>query len=585
MIDNLTFLRLEWLWVVMVWAVLLWALFLWKEYSQMGVKRLLLKAIIALVAVGALAIMLLQPLLPEERVTGVGAIRTQNYKKSQLDSLKAVHPGLSVISYAGDGFEKAQLDAIGKGYVLGDGVAPHDFWQLENIEASYVGGSEINGVVRLRYDQEPIVGDSLKVQGLYAKPTIGNRLVLEDASGNGLDSIAISKSEDLNFRLETKLKVAGLFVFRLVEKDRLNTLISVHPLPMHVQSRNALRILIINTFPTFETKYLKNFLAEDGHEVLVRSQLTKNTYKFENFNRKQASIYGFTRSNLDDFDLLIIDSGSFLGLSTASKRAMEQQMENEGLGVFIQPDVTLARDGKRFGFRFKRNTTTETRLPQWPEVKIPVFAASFEWDALVQPILSSERTVLSGYTQKGAGRQGTSMLADTYQLVLDGNEGVYQYIWSTMLSTVSQKKLPIVEWEAEKYIAYQDEPWHFKLRTLLPNPEVIAGENNQIAVRQNLQLRDQWEGVVYPRKVGWNRLQLKLKQDSIAQMHYYVGEDNDWKDLKRFDSKQENARVFNKSVAAQAAALTLQPIPRIWFLLVFSLAMGYLWLVPRIDRG
>lgn len=580
--SSLSFLRQEWLWPVMICAVFLWAVFLWKEYAQSGMKNFFLKAIVALAAVVSLAAMVLQPLQSEDRTKGVGVIPTQNYKTSQLDSLKSVHKGISVIPYTGNGFDTAELDSISNAYVLGNGVASYDMWQLENIAVTYTNGAVIKGVVRLQYEQESILGDSLTLEGLYAKPTKGNRLVLEDAGGNGLDSIAFSNTENLHFSLAAKPKVAGQFVYRLVEKDSLHTVLSADPLPLIVRPKNILSILIINTFPTFETKYLKNFLSENGHELLVRSQLTKNKYKFENFNRKQGSISGFTKSNLADFDLVIIDAGSYLGLSSASKQALESQMEDEGLGVFIQSDASIINTGKRFGFRFKRNTTAEISLSQWPTVNIPVFAASFESDALIQPILSSQNRALSVYTQRGVGRLGTSMLSETYPLVLDGNEGVYRYIWSTTLSAVSQKSLPIVQWEIENDIAYQDEPFRFNLRTSLPNPEVIESQNNHIALRQNLQLPDQWEGRVYPREMGWNRLM--LEQDSTMAKSYYVGGPEDWQHIKAYEVTRENQRAFTGNSPAQGVISTLKPISRIWFFMVFILAMGSLWVLPRIAR-
>ena len=582
MMNNLTFLHQEWLLPVIVCAGLVWAVFLWKEYAQSGRRGLFLKSVIALVAVGSLAAMVLQPLFAEDRAKGVGVILTPNFTSSQLDSLLLAHKGITEIVYSGNGFVKAQLDSISTVYVLGDGVAVYDFWQLENIGTTYLGGDELSGITRLHFEQELVIGDSLKVQGLYVNPIKGNWLVLEDAGGNGLDSVSVKGGENIQFNLQTKPKVAGAFVYKLVEKDSLQAVVSTDPLPLILKPENKLQILIINTFPTFETKYLKNYLAENGHEVLVRSQLSKNKYKFENFNRKQGSIYGFTQSNLDDFNLLIIDETSYLGLSAASQRAMKEQMENEGLGVFIQTEASIINNGKRLGFRLKRNSNSETSLSNWPKVKIPVYPASLEADVLTQPILSSQNKMLSAYVQKGSGRLGTSMLNDTYQLVLNGNEAVYQYIWSTTLSVVSQKSLPMVQWETENFIAYQDFPFRFKLRTSIPIPEVVDGGNNQIALRQNLQLSDEWEGTVYPREIGWNKLE--IKEDSTMTMSYYVGESTAWNRIKATDIRRENRRTFTGIIPSQALITTLKPMSRWWFFVAFVLAMGYLWVLPRIGR-
>ena len=569
------------MWPVLVCAVFVYILFLWKEYRLAGVRRFFLTSFVSLVAIVSLVIMVLQPLQLKDRATGVGVILTQNYKEAQLDSLKLEYDGLSLISYTGNGFEKAHLDSINRAYIIGNGVAAYDFWQLENIGATYLGSDKLRGIVRLNYDRELTQGDSLRVNGLYAKPILGNKLILEDPGGNALDSVVFLQTKNLKFSLDTKPKISGRFVYKLVEKDTTNTIISSDPLPVVIKPKSTLSILIINTFPTFETKYLKNFLAENGHGVLVRSQLTKNTFKFENFNRKQGAVYNFSQSNLSEFDLVIIDIGSYLGLSRASRRALERQMRDEGLGVFIQPDASLVNIGKRLGFRLKRNTTTEIALPQWPKVKIPVLAASFEPEVLSQPILSSPDRVLSAYKTKGEGRLSTSMLTDTYQLVLDGEEATYQYVWSTILSAVSQKNLPIVQWETGDYMAYKDEPFRFGIRTRVPNPQVLDGMEDRIPLRQNIQLSDQWEGVVYPRMRGWN--ELHLAQDSTATKDYYVTSKTDWQQLKAYNLKQENRRAFTGTQPSQAVISVLKPISRLWFFVVFVLAMGYLWFVPRIE--
>ena len=561
--------------------MVLWGVFLWKEYVASARRRFAIKAVISLIAVCALAAIVLQPLLPEDRTKGVGVIITENYKPSQLDSLRLVHNGLSVISYMDTGFKKSQLDTISKAFILGNGVAPYDFWQLEHIVTTFVGGEEIQGITSITYEQEPTVGDSLQLQGDYSKPTAGNRLVLEDAGGNGLDSIMISGSNMLRFNLRANPKVAGQFVYRLVEKDSMHKVLSSNPLPVVVKPKNILRVLIINTFPTFETKYLKNFLAENGHEVLVRSQLTKNTYKFENFNRKKGTIYGFTRSNLSAFDLVMIDPNSYVGLSNASKRAIERQMEEEGLGVFIQPDASVLNNGSRFGFRFKRTTIKEASLQEWTKVKLPVLLGTFEEGALVQPILSSQGNIWSAYSQKGAGRLSTSMFTDTYPLVLEGNEAAYHYLWSTTLSAVSQKKLPVVQWEMDDYMAYEDAPFRFKLRTSLPTPKVADGDNHQLALRQHLNLIDQWEGSVYPQEAGWNELQ--MVSDSTAVKAFYVAQNTDWLPLHNAARYRENIRAFNRKASQPGTVTTLQPISRWWFFIIFIIAMGYLWAAPRID--
>lgn len=580
MIDSSTFLNDEWLWFIVIGGVLLWFVFLWKEFTQSGKRRFILKAIVSLLTVCSLAAMVLRPLQTKEKVQGVGVLLTQNYKQTQLDSLIHAHDGLVTINYARNGFKGHQLDSINEAYILGDGVSTYDFWQLEHIKTTYLKSDTIKGIVRWKYDQEIHLGDALVFHGLYSKPSIGNRLVLEDNGGNGVDSITIGSSKDLRFRLDAVTKVAGQFLYKLIEKDSAQSLISEHPIPIVVEPRDTLRVLILNTFPTFETKYLKNFLAQNGHQILVRSQLTKGKYKFESFNRPQSTIYELTTSKLANFDLVILDAASYAGLSNSSRWVVNKQIENEGMGVFIQPDASLVANEKPFGFRLKRNELKQTQLSPWGKVPIPVFNASFSSDILLQPILESQGIIWSAYTQRGAGRMSTSMFQDTYQLVLDGNDAVYQHIWSEILSAVSQRKISLVRLLPGSDKAYINEPFSFQISTVIPNPSLSSDLGNRIGLQQNIDIRDQWKGTTHPKKIGWNHFQIK---DGETALPFYVFDTNDWRQSKSYRAKQENIRAFKGSSIATTSMEETVLVPRWWFFILFALSIGFLWLVPRLD--
>ncbi|WP_041295680.1 MULTISPECIES: hypothetical protein [unclassified Dokdonia] len=581
MIDNISFIHEEWMWPVIAGAVILWGLFIWKELRVTGSKYVMIKAIIALIAVASLALMLLQPVKTVPRTKGVGIILTEAYKQQQLDSLQVLYKDIEIIKYDGDGFNPLQLEAISTAYILGNGVASYDIWQIQSIATTYLTGERLSGITKLAYNKSATVGDSLSIRGIYTSPIKGNRLLLEDAGGNELDSVTVSGGDAFDFELQATTSVSGKYVYKLIEKDSLSTIISEDPLPLIIKEKERLRVLIINGFPTFETKYLKNYLADEGHEVLVRSQLTKERYKFENFNRKQGVIYGFTSANLSAFDVVVMDASSYNGLSSGSRRTLNNQVSQEGLGVFIQPDVAVVNDGKQFGFRFKRNNKNEIALSTWPKVKVATILYSFDAGALVQPIISEEGNVWAAYAQRGAGRWGSTTLTDTYQLILDGNEATYNYLWSSILSAVSQKELPTVLWEFQEEIGVKDAPFRFKLRTEIPAPKVLDNEQVAIPLRQDVLLEDQWEGTVYPSHSGWN--ELRLAQDSTAVASFYIPLDTDWKSLRTSTQIAHNKRTFNVAQKAAETHTVLEPVERLWLFVIFILAMGYLWVAPRLE--
>ncbi|WP_431137742.1 hypothetical protein, partial [Psychroserpens mesophilus] len=90
-----------------------------------------------------------------------------------------------------------------------------------------------------------------------------------------------------------------------------------------------------------------NFLAENGHSVVVRSQLTKGRYKFEYFNTEAVPVYQLTENGLQPFDLVIIDADSYLELPTSSKAALDFNIQEEGLGLFVQPSPAIFNQSRK----------------------------------------------------------------------------------------------------------------------------------------------------------------------------------------------------------------------------------------------
>lgn len=581
MIDKLSFLRQDVLWPALAVGAVVFLLFVWKEYTQTGIKRLFLKTLVALLAVISLLGIFLQPLITERQGKGVGVLLTTLYKSEQLDSLKKLHKGIFQITYKENQILGASLDSLQRLYMLGEGVKAYDFWQFKQLETIFLPGDKPKGIVRINYKDQLTIGDSLKVQGLYTAPELGAKLTLEGPSGIVLDSMIVGVKDDLMFNLVTKPKVAGRFVYRLVLKDSLDGIRSSDPLPVVITERERLSILIINTFPTFETKYLKNFLAESGHQVLVRSQLTKDKFKFESFNRDKKTIYGFTAQNLEDFELVITDVGSYRSLSGASQQALKNQIEKRGLGIFIQPEKLLIEQGDHFGFRLKRKNSTVIQLKDFPKTTLVTYPFTFRSEALLQKLITSQEGALTAYYQQGSGRIGTAIVQDTYQLVLDGKEELYQYLWSTTLAGVAQKSILPAAWNIEKKIAQVDEPLSFNLRTSIFKPAVMVATNDRIPLQQNSYLTDQWDGILYPKKRGWHSLY--LAQDSTARAHYYVADSQVWKHKMAYDKREANQKEFAGHPVERDERITQQPINRFWFLLAFVIAMGFLWFEPRFS--
>lgn len=578
MIDNFTFLYDHWSGPVSIAAILVLALFLWKEWAQNRKHRFVLKAVLSFLAVAALALIALKPALPAEDSTGKMVLLTEGYQSEKLDSLKKENRRLIEFNYTPGVPLAEELSAAEEVFVLGHGIKKFDLWQLDGVPAVFLGGNPAEGVVKLNYEQEQSVGEHLVLKGLYKNPTSGNHLFLQGPGGTALDSVTLIDEGEQGFQLSSELKVAGRFVYSLGEKDSLGEILSSDPVPVKVAEKNNLKILVVNSFPTFETKYLKNFLSEAGHELVVRSQITRGRFKYEYFNTDRIAINNLSETTLEPFDLLIIDAATLRTLPGSQITAIETSVRTTGLGLFTQADDAFFNStGKLYPLEFDRVSATEITASQWPGIKLTTFPYQIRNDFALQPIHSSGNSLASAYKRMGQGRIGTTVFSNTWQLVLDGKNDVYKEIWSQVVEQISKKLNPAAEWQQEAMVVYKDEPFDFVVRTIISEP-YLTSNSGYIPLIQHPDFPAVWFGTYWPRESGWN----SMEQGTTATFHYYVAEASHWNALAAFKTQLANQIYFQSPNAAGKGHKPLEPLNPLWFYLIFLLCIGGLWLEPKL---
>jgi hypothetical protein len=578
MINSLAFINDQWVWPVAIAAILLLAVFLWKELAQAGKRRFVLKAVLAILAILALALIALKPALPTEETTGKMVLLTEGYQPEKLDSLKKENRRLKEVQYTpGKPFSK-DLSSAENVFVLGYGLKEYDLWQLDEVPAIFLEGIAAGGVVKLKYEQEQRVGESLRLMGMYKNPESGNQLFLQGPGGIVLDSMALNTEEEQQFQLTTDLKVAGNYVYSLVEKDSMGKILSSDPVPVKVAEKNDFKILIVNSFPTFETKYLKNFLAEAGHELVIRSQITRGRFKFEYFNTDRIAVNNLSETTLEAFDLLIIDAATIRTLSGNRITAIETTIRNSGLGLFIQADDAFFNStGKLYPLQFTRVAATEITTAQWSGIKFTRFPYEIREDFSLQQIQSSGNSIASAYKRIGQGKIGTTVFLDSWQLILDGKIEVYRELWSQVVEQIGKKQNPVAEWQQESMMAYNDEPFNFQIRTGADSPKLKMNTEN-VSLVQHPDFPEVWSGTVWPRETGWNSIEL----DSAATFDYYAGDEKNWNSLNALSTQLANNAYFKRPIATGLGQNPLESINPFWFFIVFLICIGVLWLEPKL---
>ncbi len=584
MIDTVTFLNSHLIWQIGAAGLLLWMIFIWKEFSQFGTNKFWVKIFVSFLAIISLMAIALQPVASTSPKTSKTVLLTKGYNKEQLDSLKRVHKKIEVLPYKVNYpiFDNETVsDSV---FLLGYGLESFDFWQLNNRWVQYMPGSEPSGIVRYKYDQRNNVGERIFFTGLYNNPEKGNKLLLEEPGGTIVDSVILKSGRHQKFQLAANLNIKGNYLFSITEKDSLGNLLSKDPVPVVVQEATSLKILVLNNFPTFETKYLKNYLASLGHEMIVKSKITKGRHKFEYFNTEKKRIGVLSKKNLETFDLVIIDATSLRNLGRKSRTALENSIRKNGLGVFIQPNNNFFKTSKNIGsFDFVSDKREDISLKDFPKNKIPKSVFSFKNEFGILPIHQDTKDkTISAYKRIGNGRVGTTTLENTYELLLRGNSNVYKQIWSAIIGALSNKNLISSQWQSDITMGFKDQPFEFSLRTSIEKPTVQTMGRYTIPLRRGLSIENLWHGTMHPNTLGWEKL--SVQQDSTMMFNYFVADTLHWRSQKDYDKIQKNRRYFDQFSSLEEDAKLLKPINPLWFFFIFLLCIGFLWLEPKINK-
>ncbi len=580
--NKISFFQNEsFIWPVISIALIIWAIYVWKEWNTSRKFHRYINAFVALISIMAMTMLALKP-IHEVLLQEKGAVvLTKGYDQIQLDSLLSEKEGLQVIHYQENKPLGDAPSAYTSIYILGNGIQPFDFWQFENQSVMYLGGHAPKGIIQLKYSKENKTGEYLTVTGKYKRDAKSAKLVLQNDFGEGLDSVALNNDTAQSFKLEAPIKAEGSFVFELLEKDSLGALINRHQVPFEAQAPKLLKVLIMNSAPNFETKYLKNYLADMGHAVTYRTQLTQERYKFEYLNTKATPIYTLRENNLANYNLLIIDANSIQRLSRNGRSAIENTIKNKGLGVFIQPESSMFKSAKRhLGFQFRRDGVSKIVINEFLNRKVNKFPFQFIDAGELEVVHENSNVILAAYKRVRNGRIGTSLIQNTYQWQLEGKTQEYRKFWKNIINALSRRESNKTIWKFANAIPQINEPLEFQLNTQTKPVNLQNLDGHTIALKRNVDLLHLWSGKIYPSNFGWNELHLQ-DDDTPQKKSYFVFDSISWKSVREYNKKQRNQWHFSKEVKGSKFTTKIA-IERIWFFIIAILGLGYLWLQPKL---
>ncbi len=502
---------------------------------------------------------------------------TPGYDKAQVATVLQEHPTLQIkLSPGAAAFPGASTfadyhDLAAQGTrisaVVGDGLPGWALEMLHQPDYNFLS-SESRGLTRINADQLQFANRWNAVEGLYhaIEPTW-----IRLRGPAGIDDSVRVDAGDSKFRLEFFAKSPGRFTYDVETPE------GVESLPVHILPERLLEIVIMNDYPTFESRFLKNFLASSGHRIVVRTKVSKEKFKFEFSNHTPSEFKQLTTKLLSETDLLVLDARTFETMPANEQRTVRTAI-NAGLGVILLPDPSVKKGAALLSFATTNDADTSTiNLPHAKSVQLPVLP--LRPTEQVETVLESNHGKgLTGFKTVGSGKLGFTLIRESYQLGLQSRSEDYASLWTPLIEKCARTGFEDFQIKIKSpFPRYVDEPIKFEILSSGTVPSVKV-DGTLVPVAEDLRVDDVYQGTLWAGEPGWH----ELKTDSTSHW-FYVSTSSTWPTLRAEETRTSTARLASTEWHERAPMpVHNRQIPTIILFILFVCAAGFLWLAPKL---
>lgn len=467
-------------------------------------------------------------------------------------------------------------------HVVGNGLSIYNLDRFKGKQLSFHLNALPQGINELYYTKKLRLGDSLKISGRLNADTKG-KLFLQGPS-RPVDSLVFQKGESA-FSFHELPKTTGKQIYHLKWISGNNT--QEYVLPFQVFKRSKMRIVALEAFPTFEGRYLKKWLQEQGHKLLWRSSISRDKFHYDFINRQAVKFSGINRDLLAKTDLLLLDAESWRQLRNYEKRILRRSVE-QGLGVLLMADEAWLSgnlQGLFDDFQFQKQLLRASLTPSKSHTSLSYrFESSFLSDIQSLPLQQNpEGEWVAAARLKGLGKAGVELSQQTYGWLLQGDSLYYAQYWSALLSKLSRPEKPDLELNFSQ-LPTVGEPWQLyaaigeksslQAEVAMPDSSTFTLHWQQLPAKPG-----NFQATLWPLQAGWHRFHV---ENARASAEAYVFDTTDWATVRTSHRIQAN-RAWNKAAtdANTSEIYSYQAIPLYYFYLLFLFAASGLWLEEK----
>lgn len=428
--------------------------------------------------------------------------------------------------------------------IIGDGLTESEWRNFPNIKLDYRVPVLIEGVIQPHWDSTPNLGETLTVSGrLQSVSKKIHKAKLLDPGGDIVAETDLLASE--LFELTAQPKLTGNHKYQLQISDNIGQIISEQLITTNVVRKKAAKIMVLQSSPSFESKQLQNWAAENGSQFLLRSRISKDIYRSRSTNisvqqQKKNAALGLRKELFDQFDLLIVDGRELLLTSSAEEEAISLSI-HDGLGVLILADqnlVSLSTNElpellKEFELKALAQPTETIPTIFYQSLKRSPLAENFiplsglsigsgqqkqASDLREQKIQTLVQTPqghsIVAQVSKNRGRIAVSLLRQTHRLVTSGEKVHYSRLWNHLIKSIARRNHRVeYDVKSASHLSFekqQVEICYFNSNPSQESPSFLhvsspaAGEPHQILMQADALIKNRYCGYFWPLQMGWH---------------------------------------------------------------------------------
>lgn len=445
--------------------------------------------------------------------------------------------------------------------IIGDGLMETQWRKFPNLKIDYQPPELPEGIIQSHWKSTLNLGETLV---LTARMQSSSKKIFKakllDPAGDVVSETNLLAGE--LFELSAQPKLMGRHQYQLQVTDNLEQKISEETIPVFMDSAQAAKIIVLQSSPSFETKQLQNWAAENASQFLIRSLISKDIYQYRSTNiplqqQKKNKALGLSEELFSQFDLLIVDGRELQMMTEIEKEAIRRSIDS-GLGVLVLADQNLiSLKGSELPellsqFRLtalKQPTETipyvvtdDLKSSPLAESFIPLSGQSIHFQdfskselvngsSAFQPLVqTSQGHSLIAQVKRNSGQVAISLLQETHRLVTSGQKVPYSRLWHHLIKHIARKnQTSQYEVNSGNHLSFEKqlvEVCYFNSNTNpeMPNYLQVTGpdtsEVHQLLMQTDKLIQNRYCGYFWPKQMGWHTISDPNRLENPSKAFY-----------------------------------------------------------------